>query len=405
MQLQQAVLSGPKTDTPSKLPYRRCKLVLLTEIISPYRIPVFNALAAQEMIDLHVIFLAETDPTQRQWLVYRDEIRFSYEILPSWRRRLGSHNLLVNRKMTSALESSAPDVIVCGGYNYLASWQSLWWARSHRVPFVIWVESTAADRRNRHLLIESLKRKFMRNCDAFIAAGKSSGEYVESFGVEPARIFIAPDAVDTQFFAKRAAIARQNGETLRRELGLPRRFFLFVGRMIREKGVVDLLTAYATLAVDLRKEIGLVFVGEGPMRRELEDLARSISPGAVRFAGFVQREQLPIYYGLAETFVFPTHTDPWGLVVNEAMSCGLPVICSDAAGCAADLVEDGWNGRVLPAGDPAALVSAMKQLATEAELRLQMGKHSWERIQLHSPEACAAGIAAAAQSCGVCRHA
>ena len=67
--------------------------------------------------------------------------------------------------------------------------------------------------------------------------------------------------------------------------------------------------------------------------------------------GFAQREQLPAYYALADVFVFPTHTDPWGLVVNEAMACGLPVISSDAAGCAADLVESGWNGRVFPAGD------------------------------------------------------
>ena len=106
-------------------PAGRCKLVLLTEIIAPYRIPVFNCLAEIDDIDLHVIFLAETDPTQRQWLVYKDEIRFSYEVLPSWRRRFGRHNVLLNRKLRPALQRARPDVIVCGGYNYLAAWECL----------------------------------------------------------------------------------------------------------------------------------------------------------------------------------------------------------------------------------------------------------------------------------------
>ena len=93
---------------------------------------------------------------------------------------------------------------------------------------------------------------------------------------------------------------------------------------------------------------------------------------------------------------FPSHTDPWGLVVNEAMACGLPVIASDAAGCTADLVEDDWNGRVVRRGDVAQLASAMEELGRDSALRARMGNHSQERILRYSPEACAAGIARAA---------
>ena len=101
------------------------------------------------------------------------------------------------------------------------------------------------------------------------------------------------------------------------------------------------------------------------------------------------------YYALAETFIFPTHTDPWGLVVNEAMACGLPVISTSVAGCVADLVEDRWNGRVVATGDSLQLASAMAELATDAELRSQMQQRGRERILRYSPEACAAGIATA----------
>src|SRR5881396_2489625 len=102
-----------RADLP-RVPGVRRRLTITTEIIAPYRIPVFNALAEHPEIDLHIIFLAETDPTQRQWLVYKNEVKFSYEVLPSWRRRMRKQNLLVNWGVTAALHRAAPEVIVCG---------------------------------------------------------------------------------------------------------------------------------------------------------------------------------------------------------------------------------------------------------------------------------------------------
>ncbi len=376
----------------------KCKLVILSEIIAPYRIPVFNALARHESIDLHVIFLAETDPTLRQWEVHKDEIRFRYQVLPSWRRRFGKYNLLLNRGVTSALRKMSPNAILCGGYNYVASWQSLLWARRHHVPFSLWVESTVRDFRAGSRLVESLKARFMQACDQFVVPGKSAFEYVISYGAPEESIFIAPNAVDSKFFAERAEAVRKVEAAHRRTLRLPSRYFLFVGRLVREKGVFDLLNAYATLAPALRSEMGLVFVGDGAARAELEKQASAITPGSILFPGFAQREPLAGYYALAETFVFPTHSDPWGLVVNEAMACGLPIISTNVAGCVADLVQDQGNGCVIQAGEIQPLASAMQELASNTELRIQMGLRSRERILRYSPEACAKGIARAVLS-------
>src|SRR3954467_8701717 len=115
------------------------KLVVVTEIIAPYRIPVFNALAHRSGLDLHVIFMAENDPTLRQWPVYKDEIKFSWQVLPSWRWRVSGYYPLFNLRISRALRKAAPHAILCGGYNYLASWQSWRWARRHQVPFLVWV--------------------------------------------------------------------------------------------------------------------------------------------------------------------------------------------------------------------------------------------------------------------------
>ena len=374
------------------------RLVILTEIIAPYRIPVFNALAQHDQIDLHVIFLAETDSSIRQWRIYSHEIRFSYEVLPSWRRRVGKYNILVNQQVVNALLRCCPDVILCGGYNYLASWQALRWARRNHVPFLLWCESTLYDRRNRRSMVESLKNKFFRGCDGFVVPGKSSLEYVSEINsgnmLPSAPVFIAPNAVDNDLFSESARRARSISIRLRGQLGLPERYFVFVGRLVEQKGVFDLLNAYASLSCDLRTQVGLVFVGDGPLRSELESCARCIFPGAVHCPGFIQRDELAAYYGLAECFVFPTHSDPWGLVVNEAMACELPVICTRVAGCAADLVRE--NGRVIDAQNTLQLAAAMQEISSDPELRLRMSQESGKQIQRYSPQACAQGIAKAA---------
>lgn len=370
------------------------RLLILTEIISPYRIPLFNALAGHAEVDLHVIFLAETDPTLRQWQVYKDEIRFSYEVLPSWRRRFGRYNMLINRGVRGVLSRSAPDLILCGGYNYVASWQALRWARVHKVPFVLWSESNAKDLRRGHVLVELLKNEFLRECSGFVVPGQAAREYLcAEKKIKEDMVFTARNAVDNDLFCKAAGTARQNAGVHRRELGLPARYFLFAGRLVREKGVFELLAAYAKLEESIRQQVGLVFAGDGELRCQLEQQAAAISPGVIRFAGFAQREQLAIYYALAETLVLPTYADTWGLVVNEAMACGLPVILSRAAGCAAELVVDKWNGFLVPPREVSSLTLAMRRLSDQPGLSATMAANSAQRIAHYSPSEWVRGIA------------
>jgi glycosyltransferase involved in cell wall biosynthesis len=374
------------------------RVAILTEIIAPYRIPVFNALAQHEGMDLKVIFLSETDPTLRQWRIYKDEIRFPYEVLPSWRFRAGRSHFLLNAGLSASLEKFAPEAIICGGYNYIASWQALMWARRRGVRFILWSESNARDARGQHKPVESLKANFRKRCDRFVVPGKSAFEYLRLLGAPVESIFIAPNAVDNCFFATQAEEVKRHPDAFREKFGLPRRFILFVGRFVPEKGVFDLLEAYAKLENGLRSELGLVFAGDGASKEELQQQAKRISPGMVCFPGFAQREDLAGLYALAEALVLPTHSDPWGLVVNEAMACGLPIIVSTVAGCSADLVEDGWNGFVVPPRDSQELSVAIDSVVRQPELKQRMGKRSSERIRNYSPRACADGLAAATLS-------
>ncbi len=372
--------------------------MVLTEIIAPYRIPVFNVLARRAGLDLHVIFLAETDESLRQWRVYKNEICFSHQILPSWRWRAGKHGFLINWGLWSALKVVDPQVIVCGGYSYAASWEALLWARRHGAEFVLWSESNSQDARRGRAWVEFLKRRFLRNCDKSVVPGKASLEYLRSLGFPEANILIAPNAVDNGLFAAQAEHTRTHAAEFRAKLKLPSRFILFAGRLVPEKGVFDLLEAYAKLESGLRSEVGLVFAGDGIAREQLAQQAKRIGPGTVCFPGFTQREDLARLYALAEILVLPTHSDTWGLVVNEAMACGLPIIVSSVAGCSADLVEDGWNGYIVPPRDSEKLSLAIDSLLRQPELQQRMSARSSERIRNFSPEACADGLAAAAIS-------
>jgi glycosyltransferase involved in cell wall biosynthesis len=374
------------------------KLVIVTEIIAPYRIPVFNALALRQEIDLHVVFLSENDPGLRQWRVYKDEIKFKYDVVPSWRHRFGRYHVLINRGVLSALNHMGPDAVLCGGYNYLASWEAAYWARVHRVPLLLWSESTASDKRRGHRLVEFMKTRFLSLCRAFVVPGRSSLKYLKDLGISDHRIFTAPNAVDIQLFAASTEEASKAEFQVRARHSLPLRYFLYVGRLVQAKGVFDLVEAYARLDDEIRAKVGLVFVGDGAARSALMERASRIAVGTIQFPGFVHREGLSEFYALADALIFPTHSDTWGLVVNEAMSCRLPVIVTSVAGCVADLVQDGWNGFVVPPGDTSQLATAMTRLARDSGLQTEMGSRSRERIEGYSPVAWAEGLVKAVES-------
>lgn len=373
------------------------RLVIVTEIIAPYRIPLFNLLAQHPEVEPHVIFLAETDPGLRQWRVYKEEIRFSYEVLGSSRVKIAGSNLLVNRGVARALARSHPDVILCGGYNYVASWQALLWARMHSVPFLLWSESNLHELRRNRPLVEFMKTEFIHRCRGFVVPGEMAREYLLAHRVKDESIFTAPNAVDNDLFAAGAASARANAEGARREFGLPDRYFLFAGRLVREKGVFELLSAYAKLDGSIRQDIALVLAGGGACRDQLETQAAAIAPGAVRFPGFIHREQLAAYYALAEVLILPTYTEPWGLVVNEAMACGTPVILSRVAGCSVDLLKENWNGLLIAPQNVDSLLSAMSRLASDTAIGAQMGRNSEELISRFTAVEWCAGVAQAVE--------
>jgi glycosyltransferase involved in cell wall biosynthesis len=363
------------------------RVALVTTIISPYRIPVFNALAAYDDIDLTVFFLSETE-MGRDWKIYSDEIRFRYHVFGEQRKSSHKLDLRVSLKLLSALRRGGYEVVVWGGYDHLSVWGGLCLARLSNQMSILWSESTCRDK-NRWMLIEFVKSLIVRSFDRYLAAGRAPREYLLELGAASAEVYVAPDAVDSDFFSRHSSASRQHASALKMQHNLPSRVVLFVGRLVPKKGLPVLFEAFRQLKSN---DVGLVVVGDGPKRTEYERICQTGGIGPVVFAGFQQREQLPFYYGIADIFVLPSLSEPWGLVLNEALSCGLPVIASSIAGAAYDLVLDGINGYRFEPGNATQLACLLDQLLQDEATRQRMGRKSREIIQFHTPARSALGF-------------
>jgi glycosyltransferase involved in cell wall biosynthesis len=242
--------------------------------------------------------------------------------------------------------------VVVGGYSVFAEQAAMALSLARRVPYLIHSESTLAVQRPpvRRAAKRILVGSAVRGAAAGLATGSQAARYLTHYGLSPDRIRLVPNTIDVAAYGAAAAAARARDAELRATWGLPDRFVLFAGRLVEDKGVLDLLAAYRRHGGDAPP---LVVAGEG----RLEDDVRGAS--GVEYVGFVQPDRLIELLALAEWAVVPSHREPWGVIVNEALACGTPVVVTDRVGAAGDLVENGVNGRVVPAGDPAAIASAL----------------------------------------------
>lgn len=372
------------------------KIVLLTEIISPYRVPVFNELAAHPAIDLRVIFFAETE-RERSWRVPTEKIRFSYEVLPGVAFPLpGRFPVFLNPGLWAALRREAPEVLIAGGYHHPSCIIALRYARASRIPFILWSESHAQSTRLRGPLFDWYRRRFIAGSGGFIVPGTKSADFLRSLGADGARIWTAPNAVDNPAFSRAtnasAGQARWRGR-------FSKNVVLFVGRLVVSKGLRSLIEAVAEMSKT--EEVKLIVVGEGSARREYESLcARRGLAGTVFFEGFKQQEDLAFYYSMADVFVLPSLREEWGLVLNEAAAAGLPLVGSEAAGASWDLIEEGVNGFRVAAGDVPSLKERLQRILRDPKLKEAMGERSRRISERFSPAACASGFLAAIQGVG-----
>ncbi|MBX3435502.1 MAG: glycosyltransferase [Pirellulales bacterium] len=300
----------------------------------------------------------------------------------------------------AALDAAAPDVVAIPGWTVPEALGALQWATARGAGRVLLSATTEIDFR-RQSVREWVKRRIVSQFDAALVGGARHKQYVAKLGVPAERIELGYDVVDNAYFAAELEKTLADASRIRRESGLPERYFLTAARFIPKKNLSRLLQAYA----DYRRQAGstawgLVIAGDGELRPALEDEAKRLDLGDhVLFPGFAGYDQMPAYYGLAGAYVQASTSEQWGLVVNEAMASGLPVLVSDRCGCSADLVHEGINGWTFDPYDVAGMTAALLRTSELPDDRLQeMSAASRRIVDQWGPDRFARGLLRAAES-------
>ncbi len=299
----------------------------------------------------------------------------------------------LSRRLLQQLKHLKPDAVAISGYSERPMRAAARWAKANGKASILFFETTEWDHPRRWW--KELPKRFLvsRYYDAGFVGGKSHRQYLERLGMPAARIWEGYDVVDNAYFAERCADLQPELPVYRMRFGLPDRYFLYVGRFSPEKNIIRLLEAYALYRQECPAPWGLVLVGDGPQGGELKQRATNLGLSNVIWPGFIQVEELPVYYALSSAFILPSTVEPWGLVVNEAMSCGLPILASDRCGCTADLVGEGWNGSVFNPYEVTEIVAAMNLMSGVNDgQRALLGHRSRKIIASYTPQAWAENL-------------
>jgi glycosyltransferase involved in cell wall biosynthesis len=376
------------------------RVALVTNILSPYRVPVFQALAQTPGWRLR-LFVSAASEFDRSWHVAPGGLDIERVPGPALVRRVAARGraaadqlvtLHLPLGLPAALARFAPDVVVSGELGPRTA-LALSFCALRRVPLVIWSYHSRVSASQAGPLQRALWRALLARADAVIGMGAQARAVLRGLGVAEARLFDAPNAHGHEGLAKAAAALDR--ESLRAALrgahACRERIALVAGRLVPVKGIPQLLAAWDALPRELRDASTLLFVGDGPLAGRLRQESAARARGEIVQLPAVQPAALARYYVASDLLAFPSLGDPWGLVANEAMACGLPVLCSRLAGCADDLVREGQNGWLCDPTDPADLARVLATALSTPDLPA-LGRRARDTAERFRPEVMADGM-------------
>lgn len=387
---------------------RRYKLAVFASHPAQYHAPFYRALARHPSLDVTVLYGSRRGTGEFFDPGFGRRIRWDIDVLEGYRSQFlrnwalfpttGSFWGLFNPGILPLLARGRWDALLVHGYSHLSCWLAILAARLCRTRCLFRGETVLAQPRSHSpaRLKGIALRWLFRRTAACLAIGSKSQEFYRAYGVREDQIVWCPYTIDADRFIQAPELAQRASGALRRRLSIPEGppVVLCVSKWIPRKRPLDLLRA----ALSLSSPSIVVLVGEGALRPELEALARR-HPDRIRLVGFRNQSELPSYYAMADLFVLPSSYEPWGIVINEAMCAGLPIVTTTAVAAAADLVHHGENGFLYSPGEVGQLAGFLRTLAEDPELRIRMGRNSLERIRAWTPEASAEGVVEALSRC------
>ena len=405
-----APVVSERVPSPQTARGRTLRIAFVSSHPVPYHVPTYRALASHPSVDLEVLYTHTHGVTETFDAGFGRAVKFDVPLLEGYRYRF-LNNIAVkpglhfagqmNPELPLAIARGDYDAVVVHGYQSASTVAALIVPRGRRTRVLLRSESilnnpkrSVAKRAAKQVLLRALFARI----DHFLAIGTLSQQYFQTYGVPLDRITIAPYTVDNEYFERRSADARNDQAEARRRLGLPtdRAIFLYCSKIVAHKRPLDVLRAFARARSVC--PAALVYVGDGAQMPELQaEITRLAIGQDVHVLGFRNQSDLPEIYGACDVFVQASEREPWGMVVNEAMACGLAICASDQVGSSYDLIAD--NGAQFPAGNIERLAEALLQMSADSAKLTRMKAASLRRIRewtaSHTAQAVVDGVLAA----------
>lgn len=347
------------------------RILFLTNFASPYRVHFFDELG--KYMDVTVLYSERVEDIRDRNAQWFEEGQGGFHPVQLKASPVGGLCMDVIKWLKKPY-----DAIIIGGYSYPTAMLAMAWLRLHKLPF--YMEADGGLIRQEGKAKYLLKKTLVGMADQWLSSGEETSKYLIHYGAKKEGISVYPFSSLHERDILETVVSRDEKEALRRELGIQEpRMVLTVGQCIPRKGFDILLKA----AKYLPEDTALCIVGGEPVEEYLR-LREELGLNHVYFPGFRKKEYLASYYRAADLFVLPTREDIWGLVINEAMAYGLPVITTNRCVAGLELVENGVNGYLVPVEDETALTEAMLEVLNGNPE--EMGAASLKKIRPYTIE-------------------
>jgi len=369
---------------------KKYKLAIIATHVIQYAIPLYKKISVHPDIELTVFFCSEQGLKPKldsgfgvkfKWdTVDLDGLNYkflnNYSPLPNPSNFFG----LINPGIINELSKNRYDAILIGGYYLFSYWLAIYASYITKTPFILTGEPPILWRSKiRILTLGMIKKIFMPKlldkASAILYIGKKSKDYYLSFRKDIGdKLFFSPYSVDNDLFFKKSKELQEKKDQIKQELGIPLGYpvILFLSKLIKWKRPLFLLEVFKQLKIPA----SLVFVGSGYRLNALKKYVKRNGLKRVFFFGFQNYSQVSKFYSIADIFTLPSLGESWGLVINEAMCFGLPIVTTDKVMAAYDLVQPEKNGYILPANDEKSFVDALEYLLNHPQERERMGRAS-----------------------------
>jgi glycosyltransferase involved in cell wall biosynthesis len=364
---------------------KKYTVALLDDMLPPYRIPLYEYLnTVNSTFNLEII-LSSLKQNDRSWSIDKNKLSSPIHILDGFYiniktkfSRMGNYHLHINFGILNLLFKKNYDAVIISGYSSLTHQISIILCKILGIPVILWYRSFSESSSFLRKILNIYLYRLIKMPSYYVVPGTKSESYLVKVGISKNKISKIANTVDNNYFSTQYSKLLKN-----KKLKVKKRItILFVGRLMESKGIWELFNAMSLInSIDRTNKVELKIVGDGILSNQLKLWVDKHDLINIHFLGHLDKDDLCYEYFNADIFVLPSHYEPWGLVVNEAMIFHLPIIATNTIGAADEIIFNNKNGYLIEPKNSNLLASKLKALINDKSKRISMGKESAKIIK------------------------